>query len=186
MHTVPSIPPDQPFVTRARLGVQAALLGAVAVVAVVGSVLLVAVTAALQLPLVPFLAVLACPAAILAVAIGFQLWRMSEGSVLLAAGPTGLWIRSAAVPPVPASLRTPILYFRWDEIERISIVHWRLLDKRLVVTPRGTGSGSSTGRRLAHALYGDGYGVGISLADTSTAEVLNSLAYYSAGRCAVG
>jgi hypothetical protein len=149
----------------------------------------VLVTTVLRSPAAPILAVLICPPTILTGVAGFHLWRLADGSAILAAGPAGLWIRHHEQPG-PAGLvrasQDSILYFGWTEVERASIVHWRLLDRRLVVSPWGTGSSRSVGRRMAHSLYGDGYRVQIMVADRSATDILTALAYYSAGRCAVG
>lgn len=172
-----AIPLDQPFLVRGRYGRQALLLGGVVLLAVVGSTVLVVWMLALGLPVGPVLAVLACPAALCAVLVGFQVRRLTRSDVLLAAGPVGLWFRSDA--PV-----TGLFHLPWEQIERVSVVHWRLLDRVLVVTPRHLGRPATP--HPLRSLYGDGYRVRISLADTSAASILAALDYYSGGRCVVG
>lgn len=185
MHIVEAVPTDQPFVTYARFDVRHRRVGVATAAALAGAAAVVVVTAALRSPVAPILAVLFCPPVILVGVVGFHLWRRADGSALLAAGPYGLWIRHHEQPTTTGLGRAsgdPIVYLPWAEVERVSIVHWRLLDRRLVVSPRG----GSVGRGLVHALYGDGYRVQIMVADRPTVDILRALAHYSAGRCAIG
>jgi hypothetical protein len=117
------------------------------------------------------LAVLACAATLPVLLLGLQIRRLTGSNVLLAAGPSGLWIRSEA--PLVDNL-----HLQWEEVDRVSIVHWRLLDKRLVVTPRDPRSAGGRGGPA-----GAGFQVRISLADRSSADIVAALRHYRAGQC---
>jgi hypothetical protein len=117
---------------------------------------------------------------LLALLLGLQIWRMTQGGPVLAAGPAGLWIRTRQTSG-------QAIWLPWEAIGLISRRRW-LFDKMLVVQSRDPRARQNLGARTAFnafnmkMAFGDGFLATLTMADRTESEILQAVAYYAANR----
>jgi hypothetical protein len=172
---VPRIPTDQPFVVNVSVRKWGLRLGLLAGVLVVMFLCLAGLGPGGDGSLV-----LVGMALLVALLVGLQIWRVTSGGPVLAAGPAGLWIRTR-------TSRGQAIWLPWEAIALISRRRW-MFDKMLVVQPHDPRVGQGLGVRTAlssfnmSTVYGDGFVATLTMADRKEAEILQAIAYYAANR----
>ncbi|MEV8513786.1 hypothetical protein [Dactylosporangium sp. NPDC051484] len=180
------IPENLPFVARPSALKRALIMVPIAVAAllVVGCPAALVLTAAgpnhTSGDLVALVALMSCLVVVFGSTIGVQIFLISSGGPLLAAGPAGLWIRTRPT-------RGQAIWLPWEGIEHIRRRRWGL-DKMVVVKPRdprvegGLGAFTTLDSAMLKLFYGSGFTATLSFADRSEDEILAALRELSAGR----
>jgi hypothetical protein len=129
------------------------------------------------------LAVLGCFAIFFGLLVGFQLWLITSGGPVLAAGPAGLWIKTRPT-------RGQAIWLPWEAIDHIYRRRWAF-EKMVCVKPRDPRTGGSLGAFTAvdasvqQIFFGTGFTATLNFADRSEAEIMQAISQLSAGRCRV-
>jgi hypothetical protein len=120
---------------------------------------------------------------IAAAAVGFQLYLITSGGPVLAAGPAGLWIKTRPT-------RGQAIWLPWEGIERIYRRRWSL-EKMVCVKARDPRATSNLGAYTAldssmqQLIFGTGFTATLNFASRSEQEIMTGLAQLAAGRCPI-
>ena len=115
--------------------------------------------------------------------LGLQLYLISSGGPILAAGPAGLWIKTRPT-------RGQAIWLPWEGIERVYRRRWGL-EKMVCVKARDPRAGSNLGAFTAvdssmqQLFFGSGFTATCTYADKPETEIVGALTHFSAGRCPV-
>ncbi|WP_432824977.1 hypothetical protein [Dactylosporangium sp. CA-092794] len=132
--------------------------------------------------IVALVAMLACLAIVLAGVIVLQIFLVTSGGPVLAAGPAGLWIKTRPT-------RGQAIWLPWEAVEQVRRRRW-MLEKMVVVKPRdpriegNLGVFTAIDSAALKLFYGSGFTATLNFADRSEDEILAALREYSAGRTA--
>jgi hypothetical protein len=178
---VPRIPQDQPFIVRPNLTKRIAVIGGLAggIVLFLGCLFGLSGLANSGAGLAMLGAWLLISAAFVAL-FGFQIWLLTSGGPVLAAGPAGLWIKTRPT-------RGQAIWLPWESIAGISRRRWSL-EKMLAVHPRDPRAEQNLGMFTAidsgiqKAFFGTGFTATLNFADKKEDEILQAVAYFSNGR----
>lgn len=133
--------------------------------------------------IVALVALLLCMAVVFALVTGLQIFLVTSGGPVLAAGPAGLWIKTRPT-------RGQAIWLPWEGIERIRRRRWGL-EKMVVVKPRdprvegGLGAFTAVDSAVLKLFYGSGFTATLNFADRSEDEILAALRQYGAGRTSI-
>jgi hypothetical protein len=178
---VPEIPADQPFVLQQSVGKRFAILAGV------GSVpfLLVGVVIGLGIlssdgGVAGFLGAIGCMLVLTLFFAGLQLAVQIRRGPLLAVGPAGLWVRTRP-------FRSAGIWLPWEAIAQIYRKRW-VWEKYLCVQPHDPRVGQNLpglgqlDASMSKAVFGTGLLVSLTMAQRGQDEIMQALAYFSAGR----
>jgi hypothetical protein len=189
-HTPPPvvkrIPDDQPFVLRPSAKKRLLLFGGV----VLFVLLLLGCPAGLALSrgaggsssggAIVFAVAMAVILLALGATFALQLYLITSGGPILAAGPAGLWIKTRPT-------RGQAIWLPWEAIGLISRRRWSF-EKMLCVAPRDPRATQQLGAFTAfdsvvtQAAFGTGFTATLNFADKSEQEILQAVAHFAAGR----
>jgi hypothetical protein len=130
--------------------------------------------------IVALVALMSCLVVVLGSALAVQIFLVSSGGPVLAAGPAGLWIKTRPT-------RGQAIWLPWEGIEQIRRRRWGL-DKMVVVKPRdprvegSLGAFTAVDSAMLKLFYGSGFTATLNFADRSEDEILAALREFSAGR----
>ncbi|MFD0576743.1 hypothetical protein [Dactylosporangium darangshiense] len=182
------IPENLPFVARPSAMKRALILVPVvaAVLVVIGCPAAIVLTADgpdhTSGDIVALVALLACLTVVLTTVVALQIYLVSSGGPVLAAGPAGLWIKTRPT-------RGQAIWLPWEGIAEIRRRRWAL-EKMVVVKPRdpraegGLGAFTAIDSSMLKLFYGSGFTATLNFADRSEDEILAALRQFSAGRTA--
>ncbi|GAA2622096.1 hypothetical protein GCM10010399_61620 [Dactylosporangium fulvum] len=183
---VKRIPEDQPFVARPSVLKRLLVFGPVALVVVLAFTCPLALVLTTESPdstsgdIVAVLAFAGCMLFVVAGAVSLQVFLITSGGPVLAAGPAGLWIKTRPT-------RGQAIWLPWESIERISRRRWAL-EKMVVVKPRDPRTEGNLGvftaidSSLLKVFYGSGFTATLNFADRGEHEIMAAIAQYSNGR----
>jgi len=177
---VPRIPEDQPFVVRPNLRKRLAVLGGFAVGLVLFFACLAGVAAIGTDDGLAIFGGWLIVSLFFAAIFGFQIWLLTSGGPVLAAGPAGLWIKTRPT-------RGQAIWLPWEAVGQISRRRWSL-EKMLVVQPRdaraerGLGAFTAFDSSITKAFFGSGFTATLNFADKKEDEILQAVAYFANGR----
>jgi hypothetical protein len=179
---VARIPDDQPFTVRPNAGKRVLHLSGVLLITLVplGCVLGLATVGESNADTGGLLGVVAFVVVLLGALFAFQVWAVTTGGPILAAGPAGLWIKTRPT-------RGQAIWLPWEAIGLISRRRWGI-EKMLCVQARDPGAGGGLGAFTAvdagitKAFFGTGFTATLNFADRKEAEILQAVAHFAAGR----
>src|SRR5262249_24928835 len=131
----------------------------------------------------PLIAVFGCVLVFFGALVGLQLYLITSGGPVLAAGPAGLWIKTRPT-------RGQAIWLPWEGIERIYRRRWSF-EKMVCVKARDPRVGSNLGAFTAmdssmqQLFFGSGFTATVNFADKPEQEIMAALTHFSAGRCPI-
>ncbi|WP_200206476.1 hypothetical protein [Micromonospora coerulea] len=174
---------DQPFVARPSLRKRALALGGLCLLIGLVMACPIGVAAGGENGDAGLLLIIPVVMLAFALPVGLQLWLVSSGGPVLAAGPAGLWIKTRPT-------RGQAIWLPWEAVEQIYRRRWGL-EKLLCVKARDPRAGAGLGAFTAldagmqQALFGTGFTATLNFADRSEQEIMAAVLRHSAGRCRV-
>ncbi|HEU5109672.1 MAG TPA: hypothetical protein VFT95_14110 [Micromonosporaceae bacterium] len=180
------IPEDQPFIVRPSVGkrvIQFGVILGVLALLIACPIGMLAATDPGTDGVAVTLGVLGCLLVFFGALMALQVWLLTSGGPVLAAGPHGLWIKTRPT-------RGQAIWLPWELVARVYRRRWAL-DKMVCVQPRDPRVGGNLGAFTAidasmqQLFFGSGFTATLNFADRPESEIMGALAHYAAGRCPV-
>jgi disulfide bond formation protein DsbB len=177
------IPEDQPFILRASVGKRALVFGGLLLFILLIVACPIGLAAGDSGDVGPMLGILGCLLVFIGALLGLQLYLLTSGGPVLAAGPQGIWIKTRPT-------RGQAIWLPWEMVERVYRRRWAL-EKMVCVKPRDPRVGGNLGAFTAidssmqQLVFGSGLTATLNFADKPEEETMNALRHFAAGRCPV-